>query len=146
FPPALITASWERRLCARCTLFGIAKQFIDADLFARLRIDALHDDRGVEAVFAVARRQRARHDDGAGRHAAAGDLVALAVVNARALADVDAHRHDRAALDDHALDDFRARADEAIVLDDRRRGLQRFEHAADADAARDVYVRADLRA
>jgi hypothetical protein len=44
------------------------------------------------------------------------------------------------------FDDFRARADEAVVLDDRRVGLQRFEHAADADAAGEVHVLADLRA
>ena len=50
------------------------------------------------------------------------------------------------ALDDHALDDFRARADEAIVLDDGRARLQRLEHAADADAAGEVHVAADLRA
>ncbi len=47
---------------------------------------------------------------------------------------------------DDALGHFRARADEAIVLDDHRSGLQRLEHAADADAARDVAVLADLRA
>ncbi len=47
---------------------------------------------------------------------------------------------------DHALGHFRARADEAIVLDDHRAGLQRLEHAADADAAGDVAVLADLRA
>ena len=40
----------------------------------------------------------------------------------------------------------RAGADEAVVLDDRRPGLHRLEHAADADAAREVHVPADLRA
>ena len=33
------------------------------------------------------------------------------------------------------FDDLRSGADEAVVLDDRRVGLQRLEHAADADAA-----------
>ncbi|MGY4433028.1 hypothetical protein ACVWWO_005505 [Bradyrhizobium sp. F1.13.1] len=42
--------------------------------------------------------------------------------------------------------DLGARADEAIVLDDHRLGLQRLEHAADADAAGDVHALADLRA
>ena len=60
--------------------------------------------------------------------------------------DEDAHRDDGALADDHALDDFRARADEAIVLDDRRIGLQRLEHAADPDAAGKMDVVADLRA
>ena len=45
-----------------------------------------------------------------------------------------------------AFDDFGARADEAVVLDDHRVGLQRLEHAADADAAREMHVLADLRA
>src|ERR1700744_3779646 len=39
-----------------------------------------------------------------------------------------------------------ARADEAVVLDDPRLGLQRLEHAADTDAAGDVHALADLRA
>jgi predicted ABC-class ATPase len=38
----------------------------------------------------------------------------------------------------HALDHFRAGADEAIVLDDHRPGLHRLEHAANADAAREM--------
>jgi hypothetical protein len=52
----------------------------------------------------------------------------------------------RVLLDDHAFDDLGARADEAVVLDDGRVGLQRLEHAADADAAGQVHVLADLRA
>jgi len=35
---------------------------------------------------------------------------------------------------------------EAIVLDDGRIGLQRLQHAADADAAGEMHVLADLRA
>ena len=50
-----------------------------------------------------------------------------------------------AGADPHALDDHRARADEGAVLDDHGRRLRRLEHAADADAAREVDVRADLR-
>ena len=45
-----------------------------------------------------------------------------------------------------SLDHFRARPDEAVVLDDDRVRLQRLEHAADADAAGQVTVLADLRA
>ena len=52
----------------------------------------------------------------------------------------------RAFLDDHAFDDFGARADEAVVLDDRRAGLQRLEHAADAAPPDRCTLRADLRA
>ena len=70
----------------------------------------------------------------------------LAIVDPRARADEDAHREHRAALDDDALDDLGARADEAVVLDDRRARLQRLQHAADADAAREMHVAADLRA
>ena len=40
----------------------------------------------------------------------------------------------------------RARADEAIVLDDDGLGLQRLQHAADADAAGNVHALADLGA
>ncbi len=52
----------------------------------------------------------------------------------------------RALADDDALDHLGARADEAVVLDDRRVRLQRLEHAADADAAREMHVLADLGA
>ena len=61
-------------------------------------------------------------------------------------AEEHAHRQHRAALDDHALGHFGAGADEAVVLDDHRGGLQRLQHAADADAAGDMAVAADLRA
>src|SRR5205807_6876352 len=47
---------------------------------------------------------------------------------------------------DDPLDDLAARADEAITLDDHRLGLQRLEHAADPDPAREVTVLADLGA
>ena len=43
-----------------------------------------------------------------------------------------------APLDHHALRHLGAGADEAVVLDDDRVGLQRLQHAADADAAGDV--------
>ena len=45
-----------------------------------------------------------------------------------------------------ALDDDRPRADERAVLDDHRPRLSRLEHAADADAAREMDVGADLSA
>ena len=41
---------------------------------------------------------------------------------------------------DHPLDHLRARADEAIILDDGRVRLQRLQHAADPDAAGKVHV------
>ena len=58
----------------------------------------------------------------------------------------DLGRDHRALSDDDALDDRRARADERAVLDDHRPRLRRLEHAADADAAGEVHVRADLGA
>src|SRR5690606_35711934 len=52
----------------------------------------------------------------------------------------------RVFLDDDALDDFGARADEAVVFDDGGVGLQRLEHATQAHAAREVHVLAHLGA
>ena len=46
--------------------------------------------------------------------------------------------------DAHALDDDAARADEHAVLDDDRARPGRLEHAADADAAREVARRAPI--
>ena len=60
------------------------------------------------------------------------------------MSDIHAHGNDRTFLDDHTLDDLGARADEAVVLDDGRAGLYRFQHAADADTAGQVNVLADL--
>ena len=59
--------------------------------------------------------------------------------------DERAHRQNGAFADDDAFDNLGARANEAIILDDRRVGLQGFEHPADADAAGEMHVLADLR-
>src|SRR3546814_18298372 len=59
-------------------------------------------------------------------------------------ADEHTHGEHRAFLDDHALDHFRPRADEAAVLDDHRPRLQRLQHTADAGAAGEMHVLADL--
>src|SRR5581483_2000982 len=56
------------------------------------------------------------------------------------------HPEHRVLLDDDAFHHLRARADEAVVLDDGRVRLQRLEHAADAYATRQVHIPADLRA
>src|SRR4029077_17832505 len=100
----------------------------------------------IQAVAAVSRRQISRHDDRSGGNPAVGDRAARAVVDLRALTDEYAHPEHRVLLDDDALDHFRARTDEAIVLDDRRARLHRLEHPADAYAAREMHVLADLRA
>src|SRR5690606_39235569 len=81
-----------------------------------------------------------------GRHFAIHHLAGLAVDDLGGLADKHAHAQDRAFAHDAALDHFRTRADEAVVLDDGGAGLHRLQHAADADAARQVDVLADLRA
>src|SRR5680860_168080 len=135
-----------RIAAGRIPLIEIAQQLIQPHLAARLRVYFLDDHRAVEAVFAVFRGQVAGYDHRACRHAAIGDFVALAVVDAGALTDVNAHGDHGTLLDDHAFDDLRARADEAVVLDDGGRGLQGFQYAADAHAAGQVHVFADLRA
>jgi len=72
----------------------------------------------------------------AGRDAAVSDLASFAIVDTRALAEVNAHRDDRTLLDDDALDNLRACTDEAVVFDNGRSSLHRFEYAADAHATR----------
>ena len=52
----------------------------------------------------------------------------------------------RALADDDPLRQLGAGADETIIIDDDRAGLQRLQHAADAGAARDVATLADLGA
>src|SRR6185436_18570348 len=62
------------------------------------------------------------------------------------LAEKHAHGYDAVLIDEHAFHDLRARADEAVVLDDHRVRLQGLEYPTDADPAGEVYVFADLRA
>ena len=53
--------------------------------------------------------------------------------------DEDAHRQDRALLDDHAFDNFGTGADETVILDDHRAGLERLENTADTRTG-DEYI------
>src|SRR5205823_251364 len=139
--------SWRRLSLAP----SIPQQFVDRGFRPRLLIDALDDHRAIEAgawraVFQRLARQRTWNDDRIGRHLALKALAARAVDDAGRGADEHAHGQHRALAHDHAFGHFRARADEAIVLDDDRRRLQGFEHAADAGAAGNMAVLADLRA
>ena len=58
--------------------------------------------------------------------------------------EIHAHPQHRALAHDDASGDFRARADEAVVLDDDGFGLQRLQHAADADAAGNMQLRSPI--
>src|SRR5262245_41868065 len=121
------------------------EKFVQAGLRAGLGIDFFDNHRTVKAVLAIRGGQITGNHHGTGRHAPVEDLSALPVEDAGALPEVDAHRKHAVCLHDHALDHLRARADEAVVLDDHRVRLHRLEHAADADAAGEVHVLADLR-
>src|SRR5438477_15209 len=73
-------------------------------------------------------------------------LILIGAPTETKMAEEYAHRDDAVFLDDHAFDHLRAGADEAVILDDHRIRLQRLQYAADADAAGEVHVLADLRA
>src|SRR5699024_5822927 len=122
------------------------QKLVDRRARARSLVDLFDDDGRIQAVAAVLGRQAAGDDHGAGRHAPGRDFTRVAVVDARRLAQKDAHADDRTLFHDHALDYLRARADKAAVLDDGRTGLQRLEHPANPGPARDMHARADLRA
>jgi len=119
---------------------GVPQQVVQRGFGASLCVHALDDHGARQTVFAIGRRQSAGYDDRAGRYPAVEDLIALPIVDAGALADEHAHRNHGAGFDDHALDDLRAGADEAVILDDGGTGLQRLEDAADADSAGQVHV------
>src|SRR6185312_5805741 len=130
---------------------SVPQEVVDRGFAAGLLVDALDDHRAVErgAGLAVGERlagQIARHHHGVGRHLAHEDLAGRPVDDLGRGPDEHAHRAHRAFADDHALDDLGAGADEAVVLDDGRAGLHRLEHPADADAAAEMHVLADLRA
>src|SRR5262249_20213866 len=90
---------------------SIPQQLVDAGLGARLLVDALDDDRAVEAGAGRAIRQRlarhgAGHDHRIGRHLANKHLAGLAVDDLGRCADEHAHGEHRAGAHDHALDDL----------------------------------------
>src|SRR6185436_15769181 len=111
-----------------------------------LRVHALDDDGAGQAVLAVGGGQAARYDHRAGGNPAIHDLPAGTVVDPGGRAQENTHGQNAVFLDDHAFHDLGTGADEAVVLDDGRIRLQRFQHAADADPARQVHVLADLGA
>src|SRR4029079_17824369 len=105
------------------------------------------DERARDAVRAGLELLLARpgHDHGAGRHLAAqlDRLLPADVDDRRRRRDHDIRPEHGLAADPDALDDDAPRADERAVLDDHGAGLERLEHAADADAAAEVHVGAD---
>src|SRR5439155_14041618 len=104
----------------------------------RPRVDLFDDNRAIKARARSAvgqglPGQRTRDHDRIGGHSADMDLAGVAVDDLGGGADKGPHRQYRAGLDDNPLDDFAARPDKAIVLDDDRLRLQRLEHTADPD-------------
>ena len=74
------------------------------------------------------------------------DFAGSTVEDFGGLSDEHAHGNHAAFFDNHAFDDFGTRADEAVVFNNGRAGLQGFEYAADADATAQVDVFTDLGA
>ena len=68
------------------------------------------------------------------------DFAGRTVINLRALSDEDTHGDYAVFFHNDTFDDLAAGADEAVVFDDCRGGLQRFQHAADTDTAGKVAV------
>src|SRR5689334_3767973 len=110
-----------------------AQQLVDAYLAECLGVDFLDDDRAVQAVAAVFGWQVAGNDDGAGWHAAVENFTGFAVVDLGGLADINPHGDHAVVFNDDAFDYFGTGADKAVVADDGGTGLDRFQHAADAD-------------
>ena len=91
-------------------------------------------------------RARDHHRPRGHRAAVLDGLVAGHVDHGRVAGEHDPCPEHGARAHAHALDHDAPRPDEGAVLDHDRRGLQRLEHPADADAAGEVHVGADLRA
>src|SRR5690606_25707128 len=140
---AVINAAEEYPVCA--SVGQTTQQVVDAGLAAGPRINLFDDHRAVQRVRAVLGRQRTGHHHAVGRHVAIADLAGSAVVDACALAQEYAHADHAVVADHHAFHHLRTRADEAMVLDDGRAGLQRLQHTTDTDAAGQMAVLAVLR-
>mmetsp|Transcript_18116 Transcript_18116/g.28068 ORF Transcript_18116/g.28068 Transcript_18116/m.28068 type:complete len:296 (-) Transcript_18116:65-952(-) len=123
----------------------VTQQLVDRRLGPGPRIDLFHDDRAIE-VHAVLGGHRPRHDNRSRGHFAISEFASFAIHDLGGLTDEHAHAQHRPLAHDTAFDHFGAGADKAVVLDDGRTRLHRLQHAADAHAARQVHVLADLRA
>src|SRR5438128_315223 len=129
----------------------VPQQLVDAGFGAGALVDALHDHgagggRAGLAVLQGLAGQRAGNHDRIVRNFADENFAGLAVDDLGGGAEEHAHRQHGALAHDHAFRHLAARADEAVVLDDHGLGLQRLQHAADADATRNMHALADLRA
>src|SRR6185437_6397212 len=129
----------------------IPQQLVDAGLGARALVDALDDDRAIKTRTEVAAghriaRHRSRDNHRVGRYFAVMNLAGRTIDDLGRHPEIDAHAEHRAFAHDDAFDHFGTRTNETVVLNHDRSGLQRLQHATDADAARQVAVLADLRA
>src|SRR3954462_9047153 len=86
----LASKSWKSRR-SRDGSSRHSQQFIDTGLGARLGVYLFDDDCAVQAVFPVSRWQVAGDHDRTGRYLAVKDFAGFPVVDARALANIDAH-------------------------------------------------------
>src|SRR6185295_14882619 len=130
---------------------SIAQELVDAGLGAGLGVHGFDDDGAIEAgarliVGVGFAGQAARDHHRVGGYVADMHLAVGAIDDLGRGADEGAHRQHRPLAHDHTLHYLRARPDEAIILDNGRIGLQRLQDAANADAARQVHILADLRA
>ena len=74
------------------------------------------------------------------------DFAGGTIDDLRRCPQIDPHRQHGTFADNHTFGNFGTRADEGTVADDHRPGLHRFENTADADAARQMDIFADLGA
>ena len=151
-PPASRSGSGSAPASRRPDRSGriIAQQLVDRGLGARSGVDPLDDHRAVEpgrggrpaAACPAARPGRPPSKAGTRPWKISPVARSTILVEAPRTRPSPAPRP----ADDHALGHLGPGADEAVVLDDHRVGLQRLQHAADPGAAGDVAVPADLRA
>ena len=134
----------------RATDLELAQHVVQRRLQIRLRVPLADDQRAPDLKRAGGEvlRPGAGHDDGVGRDVAAilDRLGTRHVDHGHRRGERDVRREHGALADQHALGEDAARADERSVLDDHGPCLHRLEHAADADAAGEMDVGADLSA
>src|SRR5262249_49786688 len=148
YPSPLKRRASGRSASATSTL-SIAQQFVDAGFGPRPLVHGLDDDGTIKAraraVIGVGRTwQTARYHHRVGRHAAEMHLAA-GEIDARRRRPAEAAQRQYRPRDDHPPPPpRRAATDEAVALDEGRLAPQRPHPPADADAARQVHVLADL--
>ncbi len=128
---------------------SVAQQVVHRGFGTGLCINALHNNRTGKAwawgaVWQWFTWHGARNNNGVRRNFTHENLTGVTVDDLGGRGDEHAHRQYCTFAHDHAFNNFRTRANEAVVFNDNRASLKRLKNTTNANTAGKVNVFADL--